>query len=160
MINKIKGIINEFLLQDILLFLLVIGETGSGKTQLIWSFQQVYVQKNGYQSMIYLHTPPTWLIKHLYHAILTASDVPALKDYSETNLWEKVQSVLMNNQVKAIVVDDVQNVLNGKNSVEFLEKMNRLADSTSTKIIFLSTTPLDIPTIMGRRSKILELQTA
>jgi chromosomal replication initiation ATPase DnaA len=160
MINKTKGIINEFLLQDIMLFLLVIGETGLGKTQLIRSFQQVYVQQNGYQSMIYLHTPPTGLIKHLYHAILTASDVPALKDYSETNLWEKVQSVLMNNQVKAIVVDDVQNVLNGKNSVEFLEKMNRLADSTSTKIIFLSTKPLDMPTIMGQRSKILELQTA
>jgi chromosomal replication initiation ATPase DnaA len=145
MINKIEGIINEFLLQHTLLFLFLKGETGSGKTQLIRAFQKVYAQK----SMIYLHTPPTGLIKHLYHAILTVVGVR-----------EKVQSVLMNNQVKAIVVDDVQNVLNGKKSVEFLEIMNWIANSTSTKIIFLSTTLLDMPTIMVRRSKILELQTA
>jgi hypothetical protein len=104
--------------------------------------------------MIYLNTPPTGLIKHLYHAILTAVGVHALKEWSETNLREKVRSVLMNNQVKAIVVYDVQNVLK-----EFLEIMKWLADSTSTKIIFLSTSLLDMPTIMVRRSKILELQT-
>jgi Cdc6-like AAA superfamily ATPase len=160
MINKIKGIINEFLLQHTLLFLFVKGETGSGITQLIQAFQKVYVQKNGYQSMIYLHTPSTGLIKHVYHEILTAVGVPAQKEWSETNHREKVQSVLTNNQVKAIVVDDVQNVLNGKKSVEFLEIMYRLADSTATKIIFLSTDLLDMPTIMVRRNKVLELQTA
>jgi hypothetical protein len=86
--------------------------------------------------------------------------VPALNEWSENNFREKMRSVLMNNQVKAIVVDDVQNVLNGKKSEEFLEIMNWLANSTSTRIIFLSTTFLDMPTIMVRRSKILELQIA
>jgi energy-coupling factor transporter ATP-binding protein EcfA2 len=83
MINKIKGIINEFILQHTLLFLFVKGEAGSGKTQLIRAFQKVYIQKNGYKSMIYLNTPPTGLIKLLYHAILTAVSVLALKEWSE-----------------------------------------------------------------------------
>jgi hypothetical protein len=42
----------------------------------------------------------------------------------------------MHNQVKEIVVDDVQNVLNEKKTVEFLEIMKWLVDSTTQKSSF------------------------
>jgi hypothetical protein len=114
MINKIKGIINEFLLHYTLLFLSVKGETGLGKTQLNRAFQKVYFQKNGYQCMIYLHTIPTGLITNLYKASCQLLAFLSLKNVLRIISGKRCDQVLINDQVKAIVDDVIQNVLNGK----------------------------------------------
>lgn len=127
--------------------LLIIGDTGNGKTALVDYFRHTHASKDlrgenaAVVPVVYCLCPPTPHPPWLYHAILEALFAPYSAKMSPSGLHYQVIRILGQTGTRMLIVDEIHNVFQGSTDRQklFLNLLKNLANELQIVLVAVGT---------------------
>ena len=149
--------------------MMLIGDTGSGKTEILRRFKKMVdaiagkvVRRQNVRENISLHPivyveTPAMSTKHLFKAILDQLNYPYNTSRSAEDLFERAVHGLQSAQVQMLMLDEFQNVLleSGSNHERLMNKLRYLSNHIGLSLVLAGTPEVDTavasyPALMNR----------